>query len=842
MTRVVDNNSLNKIRIRAVDASGEPLKGMQVELVKVGPDRTSARKKLDSEVVEGAVALRSLSTSRDGFAIFSLDTLPVAARAGDGLAVRFAQRAELTFPLDGNALRAGANYLPYTIPRGPWSELGPVPGTWVDAGLELADVWAIPGLFPDLGDLVFGDDRCGRLVPNDRTVRIVNHNQIVRTAKNVITCLKEGEDPCPGCAGPIEQGTSGRDRELRLHEGEMLQYEIRSTRLGHTFGDLLYSLPLAPCESVTLAISHWEQKQAARAELDSESGEKRNATYYRDNALSEAMNAASSSNRHGWGATKGFTTGGGGSASGSYSTWLFKGAASLQSTSGVSASGTYDRARFAASSTRHFSDRIQQSAEAWRRDHQVVVMEQTESEDQQISYRTVCNNNHCHVLNLFYHEVLDNFRITTKLLGHREVYLVPYKVKPFDLPLALCKRPILLPFLIDDGLSECYSKLKLAGAEAAETTIDHFKIDIKIAHARNLFPGAFSLVIHSKTSGQRDFSIPYSGVWQDGQSYSFLVNTPDFAPSDIHSIGIIKRVSIGGGFGGSSNFGSLELESFTISAKDPGSGQWVVVGAGGPQPPDDDTLIAVVLASYKPSAPSAVAADRECAERLLAHLNCNKAYYNALLWLLEDPNERFCRFDSITCGPGGVTLAELVVNEPVAVQGCYVAFPKAAGDYVPYPDEPIVDERLLTLPTPGIFADAALGQCSACETIDRERYWNWKDSPCVCGATAVTLKTPTDSALISAGTSPFVTLPTAVWAAMAGPPANEGAFTNSLVTAFGAALASAMLSGQDSTAELDALKDLLGKLTDALADLQPDPGSGAGTGAGTGAGPGNAPG
>lgn len=138
----------------------------------------------------------------------------------------------------------------------------------------------------------------------------------------------------------------------------------------------------------------------------------------------------------------------------------------------------------------------------------------------------------------------------------------------------------------------------------------------------------------------------------------------------------------------------------------------------------------MVPAKYNPPpspAPPQVAADQECADRLLAHLNCHKVYYNSLLWLLEDPNERFCRFDNIVCGD--VSLADLVVPEPLAVLGCYVAFPKSGSEFVPYEGEPIVDERLLTLPTSGIFADAALGRCTTCERVDPEVYWDWKDSP-----------------------------------------------------------------------------------------------------------------
>lgn len=814
----------SKLRVRAHDQAGKPIVGMRVELVAAAPGEGKSERRKSAELT----SLRGLSTSRDGFAIFSLGIIPSTRLAGN-LAIRFANSPELIFPVAADALLQGSQYIDYAIPPGPWLELEAAPGPWLDDGLDADDIWAVPGVFPDLGDLVFGDDYCGRLIPNDLTVRIANHFQVVRTAKNVITCLTGGEEGCRGCDGLVRQGEGDGDRTIRLHEGELIKYEIKCTRLGYTFGDLLYSLPLAPCESVTLAISHWEQRQKARAEQETESAEKRNATYFRENALAEVMSAASEKDHRGWAAAAGGTTGSGGSATGLLKGVLWKATGGFQVSAGASASGSYDRGRFASNATRNFSDRIQQASEAWRRDHQVVVMEQSESEDHQVSYRTVCNNNHCHVLNVFYHEVLNNFRMTTKMLGHREVWFVPYEVRAFDLHMALCAKPFLLPFLLDADLRDCYAKLKLqAGHDEQDqgpALVDEFKIDLQITVASNLVPN-FALFVRTANGNLQQFPVP-TGVWASGQSYSYTVNTPNFDPADIHEVGIFKQLSSISLF---SDF--LQVASYTISVKQPSTGQWVPLGSGSAGP-TTTTVMSMVPAKYDPPPPPAApdaAADADCADRLLAHLNCHKVYYNSLLWLLEDPNERFCRFDNIVCGE--TSLADLVIPEPLAVMGCYVAFAKAGSDYIPFEGEPIVDERLLTLPTSGIFADAALGRCTTCEKVDPDVYWDWKDSPCVCGAKDVTLKTPAESALIQAGATPFPGLATGVWATGVAPPSGEAAVANSLVGAFGAALATALLSA-NSSAEMSSLQDLLAKLTTALKDLIPDPGTPPGAGSGS---------
>ena len=203
---------------------------------------------------------------------------------------------------------------------------------------------------------------------------------------------------------------------------------------------------------------------------------------------------------------------------------------------GVSGGGSYDRTKFASKATAT-SPTDPAILGAWRRDHQVVVMEQSETEDHSVSQRTVRNNNHCHVLNIFYHEVLNNYQVTTKMLGHRKVYFVPYEVKEFDLHMALCAKSILLPHLIDGSLAQCYDRLKInRRISATKTTVaDEFKIDVKIGAARghqnsdNLF-----LLIRTVSRGIQQFPVNIHEIWNSGQNYSYTVNTPNFDPSEIH--------------------------------------------------------------------------------------------------------------------------------------------------------------------------------------------------------------------------------------------------------------------------------------------------------------------
>lgn len=830
-----------KLRIRATNLEGQPLPDLSVELV---PPPTSGAKedkkskgdkgdrglRRDRGTDAGQPILGALSTSRDGFVIFSLDAPAIQSSGSADIWVRFGQNDELIFPLRAEIAAAGSKFVNFPLDVDALEHLVTIKGHWLDDGLEADDIWAIPQTFPDLGPLEFGDDRCGRLIPNDQTVRVSLHNHVVRTRKDAMTCLKvtgEGD----GHDGVGVASTGQGSREVRLHEGELISYEFKSTRLGYTYGDLLYSLPLAPCESVTLAVSQWEQRQVARAEQQSTSQESSNSSYQRQNTLSEALNAVSSSSNKAWAVMTGNSSGGTGSGSGKVGVWSLSGAAAMQATVGASASGSYNRANFASSASRSFSDRIQASAEALRRDHQVVIMEQSETENQAISYRTVCNNNHCHVLNIFYHEVLTNYRLSTRILGHREVYFVPYVVKDFTIESALCARSTVIPFLLDERIRDCYERLSPgASTSGPANMVSEFKIDVQVLDAWGVGSGNLTLFVQTKSGQTYTFPVPAAGFWQTGQSYSYTVQTPAFDLEDLHEVGLSKH------FGSPLGSDRLRLGSLSFFGRSEGDSTWTPLASASSIPPSIGWFDVRSPVDVQPAVKPDAATDAGCAAAVLAHLNCNAHYYNSLLWLLEDPNERICRFDKIVCGQTGNTLADLVLPEPVAVMGCYVAFAKANSTFVPYTGPQVPNERLLTLPTPGIFADAALGQCSACEKVDDDVYWNWKDSPCACGGKDVKLRDPTDTPLISPGVSVFPTLPTTAWATAVTPPTGEGAATNSLVAAFGSELAKALASGADSTAQLTQLQLLLNKLTETVGDIMPESGSSGGSGGSGGSG------
>ena len=144
--------------------------------------------------------------------------------------------------------------------------------------------------------------------------------------------------------------------------------------------------------------------------------------------------------------------------------------------------------------------------------------------------------------------------------------------------------------------------------------------------------------------------------------------------------------------------------------------------------------------------------DLEKANALQDHLNDNLERYHQAIWIRMSPERRFMFLDGIQVTdyseraryPAGVvrSVASVVENKVVGVVGNSLVMPVAPGFRLdpstrgeeidllslyrpPTPMEPI----RLSLPTKGVFAEAVMGRCNACERIQEDRFWRWGDEP-----------------------------------------------------------------------------------------------------------------
>ncbi|AFE05611.1 hypothetical protein COCOR_04071 [Corallococcus coralloides DSM 2259] len=164
--------------------------------------------------------------------------------------------------------------------------------------------------------------------------------------------------------------------------------------------------------------------------------------------------------------------------------------------------------------------------------------------------------------------------------------------------------------------------------------------------------------------------------------------------------------------------------------------------------------------------------DQRLAQQLRDHLNQeNLEYYHHAIWCHGiTPHRRYMMLDRIHLaqdefnsiyaqrGVLGRSLASLVENRLLGVAGNSLVFPVARGlNLDPTYEMGTPDQSgsgamahasllehyqteaereggqgavfRLSVPTPGVFAEAVRGACNACERIDDTRFWRWEQSP-----------------------------------------------------------------------------------------------------------------
>jgi len=137
------------------------------------------------------------------------------------------------------------------------------------------------------------------------------------------------------------------------------------------------------------------------------------------------------------------------------------------------------------------------------------------------------------------------------------------------------------------------------------------------------------------------------------------------------------------------------------------------------------------------------AEDRRLAAELLEHLDANLEHYHHAIWWTMDPNRRYMLLDGyVAPRAAGRSVASVVDNNLLGIVGNALVLPVARGNhldpgFVPEvdgepldllahyaPSTPIPPTRV-SLPTRGVFAEAVMGECNACEQIDDTRLWRW---------------------------------------------------------------------------------------------------------------------
>lgn len=624
----------------------------------------------------------------------------------------------------------------------------------------LTDWRLSPASFAGNPGALVGQDGCETMLPANVATQEFEFFQVIR-----LTNVEP--EPSPDERNSVQLGV--------VHEYRHTWYP-----LGHSLGQILYSLPLAPGESVNLAVIDWSRQDAAQRDEKTKLNEQLVHNQRRDRTISETVNAAMKEQQSGSSFMAGLAASGG--IAGEIG--KFGIASGLAGALGGSSSDSNGSRELAASTVQQLGESITQASAAMREMHSTVVVRSTQAEREAIETRTVANYNHSHTLTILYYEVLRHFRTDTRLAHRRPAVLV--KGVPFDFgkdDTIIVHRFALEHGLLDERLRPCFEAVdKLiclraewdAAKKAGVRSFRFFQFHMEWLTGYDYERTGqlrFALILKNGSSVKLNRVVP-AGPEQDehygapftitrtldshqdtGGGYADSYLRPESGGVSYASIKAI-RVKFAGHDSqdrmppyklGNWVLGALRLHGSHAKGEhlifDGLLNQYLQVVAGGPPWAEFDIPILspsdeLLWDDSPPGYLDLPEPSRCCYARLRSHIGAYAAYYTRFLWMNEDRDARAQRFEEIQL-PGIGTLLDVVENRPLDVIGDYIAFACTHPRWKQLvlealwqePTDFDHDERLVTLPTRGVFAEAKLGHCNASEEIDNTRFWDWQKSP-----------------------------------------------------------------------------------------------------------------
>jgi hypothetical protein len=242
--------------------------------------------------------------------------------------------------------------------------------------------------------------------------------------------------------------------------GHILHFKQQWVADGYSLGDLLYSLPLAPCQKKQIAVIDWDRRESAARLETLEERELLSAHLSRDRDISEIANASVRESMSGGSEADTSSFGGGlgiGVILGPVGGLLGIGGG----TSGASSSAWQNSSRStSASSLQQLRDRTVQGASAVRNQRSTVIQTVRQGETMRVQTEVVANHNHCHAITIEYFEVLRHFLVRQHLADVQECLLVPLLISRFDSAKTRRWCEILRLYLRDRRLSRGFEALQ----------------------------------------------------------------------------------------------------------------------------------------------------------------------------------------------------------------------------------------------------------------------------------------------------------------------------------------------------------------------------------------------
>ena len=625
-----------------------------------------------------------------------------------------------------------------------------------------------PSSFSLSGTLLIGEDGCETMLPGNLSSRLYRFRRSVR-----ITPAK-GKPYVP---------LSGRKEHGEVRPGIAVELATEWFPIGHSLGQIAYSLPLAPGEKIQLAVIDWSRSDRTSRDEDTKVSEALVHDQTQDRTVSETVEMVVKEKQKGSAVMAGTAGSGAGGGSGQGSTGIFSfggaGAASGIFSLGGSGSKSEGTRSVQGETVQELSDSFHQASSAVRELRSTVVIQSNEAESATARTRIVANYNHSHALTLLYYEVLSHNRLVTRSTARRTVLYVQRAPLDFsDLDVISRHRPVLERYLLDRRFATGLAEVERY--RALDRKIERQKErDEEFGRPSDFFEvGDITIIFRSGTGAPKDFVKPRL-VLASGEEIGVTVADPrvgtglaggvtgllstdafrtdrdpklepgkefsaSFKPArrilwkDLYQVRLVNSDApiVGPSSDAPWDVAFLHLATWRNNIN------WVLFEGTPPDSPvpvGGSTTVAATELNAPPRSADDLMTDAQldAMEAALEHLEENTGYYSSAVWLGETQEQRYRNMREL--GISGRPLFDVVENTLYDVDNGQLIMPVNEGqeDFVNglfnieegVPEFAEYVEQLVTLPTRGIFGEAKLGHCNASEIIDSSRFWDWQSSP-----------------------------------------------------------------------------------------------------------------
>ncbi len=377
----------------------------------------------------------------------AVDTATLAALAAGAADAREALMAMLEEAL---ADRTDA----FTIIAGVGTLLGPA-GHVLEP--DATDYAFSPDSFVSRRDVKLGADGCEHLTPATLALRQYPiYHVVVHDEGKPIAVGSNGEVKAASSHLPSVRDAVVEYRDIRW--GRILEFDQTWNSLGHSLGEVKYSLPLAPGEAVKIAVIDWKRSDAASRLGANASSDQLLHEQVVDRDIDEIVKGNVSEQQSG----ETFMAG-------------LAGAMDFQLPQfGISAAGRHS-VGFGMSSTRGNRDVSAQAQDSVhlqtvqrsnlvRSQSSSVVVQATQAESNYLATRIIANMNRGHALTVLYYEVLRHLAVRTRFKRADPAVLIPVETIYFTQDLAARFRAQLEPALLNRKYAEGFEALERINA------------------------------------------------------------------------------------------------------------------------------------------------------------------------------------------------------------------------------------------------------------------------------------------------------------------------------------------------------------------------------------------